>query len=110
MTDRHRTDSTHTRRQGQEAISPANDLKEANITLKGINKRLDDIGRQVEDIYITEKVKQEIKTLKEQVNEIQKDLKKCKKHEALIKDLNLELHQFTKWKFAVEDKIGAVEV
>lgn len=112
MTDRHRTDSTHKRiqRAEAEAISPASDLREANITLKGINKRLDDIGRQVEDIYITEKIKQEVKTLKEQVNEMQKDLKKYKKYEGQLKDLNRELHDFTKWKYAVEAKIGAIEV
>lgn len=112
MTDRHRTPTTHTRRQGQEAeaVGPANDLREANITLKDISKRLDDMGRQVEDIYITEKIRQEVKILKGQVNEMQKDFKKYKKYEGQLKDLNRELHEFTKWRMAVEDKIGVIEV
>ena len=108
MTGRHRAETTHTRRRGPEPEATATVVRVQNpdTTLKGISSKLANIENQLNDIYITG----EVKALKAQVNEIQKDLKKYKKYEGQLKDLNRELHEFTKWRYAVEDKIGAVEV
>ena len=42
--------------------------------------------------------------------EIAKLKKQVKRYEAQLKDLNRELHDINKWRLAVEDKIGAIEV
>lgn len=42
--------------------------------------------------------------------EIAKLKKQVKRYEAQLKDLNRELHDINKWRMAVEDKIGAIEV
>lgn len=42
--------------------------------------------------------------------EIAKLKKQVKRYEAQLKDLNRELHDINKWRMAVEDKIGVIEV
>lgn len=112
MTDnRHRPDSTHKRTQRE--LEPmtetsSKELKRTGDTLEGIRQRLDNVGNQIAGIYINEVLKQEVIALKEQLNGIQKDLKKYKRMDAQITDLNRELHDFNKWRLAVEKKIGEV--
>lgn len=76
-------------------------------TLNSIKQKLSDMNNKLSDIQITEAINNEINTLKGQVEVLEKGYRT---HEAQLKDLNKELHEFTKWKFAVEDKIGAIEV
>lgn len=74
--------------------------------LQSINKKLTDMNNKLTDIKITEAINKEINLLKGQVEGLQKEYKK---HEAQLKDLNKELHEFNKWRLLVEDKIGEVE-
>ena len=112
MTDnRHRADSTHKRTQRETQPMPATygpELMKTDETLEGIKRRLDNVGNQIAGIYINEVLKQEVKALKEDMAGIKKDLKKFKRMDAQITDLNRELHDFNKWRLAVENKIGEV--
>lgn len=78
----------------------------SDITLRSIDKKLSDMNKKLADIEITEAINNEINLLKGQIEGLRKEYKK---HEAQLKDLNKELHEFNKWRFLVEDKIGEVE-
>lgn len=64
--------------------------KETN--LNEISEALNNVANQVAGIYINEDMKQDINTLKAQ-----------------IEDINLELHDFNKWRRSLEQKIGEVK-
>ena len=64
--------------------------KETN--LNKISEALNNVANQVAGIYINEDMKQDINTLKAQ-----------------IEDINLELHDFNKWRRSLEQKIGEVK-
>lgn len=82
-------------------------METTSDTLRSINNKLTEMNNRLTDIQITEAINNEINTLKGQVAELQK---KYKTHEAQLTDLNRELHDINKWRRAVEDKIGAIEV
>lgn len=82
-------------------------METTSDTPKSINNKLTEMNNRLTDIQITEAINNEINTLKGQVADLQK---KYKTHEAQLTDLNRELHDINKWRMAVEDKIGTIEV
>lgn len=74
---------------------------------KTLKQQLEEVSSRLSEIRIDEPTDSELKTLKKQVADLQKLFKK---HEGQLKDLNRELHDINKWRLAVEDKIGDIEV
>jgi hypothetical protein len=73
-------------------MTDTNNLRKRDTALNKISQTLNNVANQIAGIYNNETMKDDIKTIKAQ-----------------LIDLNLELHDFNKWRRAVEEKIGVIE-